>query len=239
MYGSRYRHKDAAQVAREVRDVKRLWKHAQVGFADDNMFVNRRWVGTLLDEFASIPFTWYAQSDISISEHPELLARLHQNGLRILFVGLESVNHGNLAEINKNHWKANRLERYPASVAAIQEAGIGVYGSFIVGMEHDDAGVFAEIADFSNAHHIMGTQITILTPFPGSALRTRMEREGTIESSDWSLYTAWNCVIRHPELSREELESGLLKIYRRVYAEDALRARAVYFKSVFQKLNND
>jgi len=236
VYGARYRHKNPEQVAREVRQVKRLWKHAQVGFADDNMFVNRSWAHSLLDEFESIPFTWYAQSDVSVADHPDLLARLHANGLRILLVGLESVNHDNLAGMNENQWKARRLERYPASIAAIQGAGIGVYGSFIVGLEEDTEEVFEEIARFANTHRIMGTSVTILTPFPGSRLRTRMEREGRIATSDWSLYTAWNSVIRHPHLTGEQLEAGLLKIYRAVYAEDELRARAAHFKKVFLEL---
>jgi radical SAM superfamily enzyme YgiQ (UPF0313 family) len=236
VYGARYRHKESSQVAREIRAVKEIWKHSQIGFADDNMFVNKRWVHTLLDEFESIPFTWYAQSDISIAEHPDLLERLHATGLRILFVGFESVNPGNLARINGNQWKARRLERYPESIAAVQEAGIGIYGSFIVGMDDDTAGVFDEIADFSNDNHIMGTQVTILTPFPGSVLRTRMEREGRITSDDWSLYTAWNCVISHPNLSPSDLEEGLLGIYRSVYSQEQLQARAVYFKSVFRAM---
>ncbi|NCN04802.1 MAG: B12-binding domain-containing radical SAM protein [Spirochaetales bacterium] len=236
IYGAAYRHKDADQVAREIVEVKKIWKHAQVGFADDNMFVNKKWVHNLLDQFEDIPFTWYAQSDISLAEHPDLLTRLHRNGLRILFVGFESVNHENLATINQNQWKARRLERYPESIAAIQGAGIGVYGSFIVGMEEDTTTVFDEIADFSNANSIMGTQVTILTPFPGSVLRNRLEEARRIVSSDWRLYTAWNCVITHPHLSAQEMEEGLLRIYRSVYSEEQLRSRAAYFKNAFRQL---
>ncbi len=236
VYGTRYRHKDPDQVAREIRRVKSLWKHAQVGFADDNMFVDRRWLKELLEVFRDIPFTWYAQSDMSIAEYPELLSLLHQTGLRILFVGFESVNHDNLKGINKNEWKARRLEKYPDAIAAIQGAGIGVYGSFIVGMESDGNEAFREIADFANANNLMGTQVTILTPFPGSRLRTRMEEENRISSSDWNLYTAWNSVIHHPRLTSEELETGLLTIYRSVYAEEQLRARAAHFKKVFLQL---
>lgn len=236
VYGAKYRHKSPGQVAEEVRQVKRLWKHAQVGFADDNMFVNRRWVRSLLEEFEAIPFTWYAQSDVSVAEHPDLLAQLHAAGLRILLVGLESVNRENLTGMNRNQWKARQLDRYPAAVAAIQGAGIGVYGSFIVGLDGDTEQVFEDIAGFSNANNMMGTSVTILTPFPGSRLRARMEEEGRISSNDWSLYTAWNSVIHHPQLTTDQLERGLLKTYRSVYAEEQLRARAAHFKEIFRAL---
>jgi radical SAM superfamily enzyme YgiQ (UPF0313 family) len=236
VYGSVYRHKNAEQVAAEVREVKKYFRAAQVGFADDNMFVNKRFTRELLGEFESIPFTWYAQSDVAIADDPFLLRQLHDVGLRIVFVGLESVSQQNLSAINRNQWKARRVERYPQSIEAIQGAGIGVYGSFIVGLDGDDASVFRDTSDFINTHHIMGTQATILTPFPGSELRDRLADEGRITSSDWSLYTAWNCVIDHPRLSAEELEQGLLSIYRDVYNEDAFRDRASHFKAIFTRM---
>ncbi|TVR33823.1 MAG: radical SAM protein [Spirochaetaceae bacterium] len=236
VYGTSYRHKSAAQVAAEIREVKRYWKNAQVGFADDNMFVNRKFVRELMTEFESIPFTWYAQSDIAIATDSELLRRLHETGCRIVFIGLESVVEGNLVNLNGNKWKARRFARYGEHIRAIQENGIGVYASFIVGMEEDDHSVFNRTIDFVNEHHIMGAQVTILTPFPGSRLRQRLLDSGRITSSDWSLYTAWNPVIRHPLLSAAELEEGLLRIYRSIYSEESYRDRAKYFRQVFHKL---
>ena len=37
-----------------------------------------------------------------------------------------------------------------------------------------------EINQVIKENHLMGTQITILTPFPGSRLRTRLEKENRI-----------------------------------------------------------
>jgi radical SAM superfamily enzyme YgiQ (UPF0313 family) len=236
VYGRSYRHKAPEQVAAEIREVKRHWKSAQVGFADDNMFVNRRFVSELLTEFESIPFTWYAQSDISIANDPVLLRRLHETGCRIIFIGLESVVEGNLANLNGNKWKARRFARYGEFIRTIQQSGIGVYGSFIVGMDDDDITVFDKTIDFINEHSIMGAQVTILTPFPGSRLRGRLMQSGRIKTSDWSLYTAWNPVVSHPVLSDAELEEGLLHIYRSIYSEQSFRDRARYFRQVFQNL---
>ncbi len=236
IYGHAYRHKCPDQVAAEVREAKRYWRRAQVGFADDNMFVNRHFVSKLLVAFEEIPFTWYAQSDIGIARHPQLLQRLHQSGCRIVFVGLESVEPQNLQGLNRDDWKAKRVAEYGTSVQAIQESGIGVYGSFIVGMDQDDESVFDRTVEFINEHHVMGTQITILTPFPGSRLRERLEHDGRIRSSDWRDYTAFTCVIRHPQLSKERLEEGLLGAYRRVYNEDVFADRARYFKRVFRSM---
>jgi radical SAM superfamily enzyme YgiQ (UPF0313 family) len=236
VYGLQYRHKEPEQVAAEIREVKRHWKSAQIGFADDNMFVNRRFVSKLLTEFEQIPFTWYAQSDISIATEPELLRRLHETGCRIVFIGLESVEEGNLVNLNGNKWKARRFQKYGEHIRAIQESGIGVYGSFIVGMDEDDHSVFDKTINFVNENHIMGTQVTILTPFPGSRLRERFQREGRLTDHDWRYYTAWNPVIRHPVLSAEDLEEGLLRIYKGVYNEESSRDRALYFRQVFQRL---
>lgn len=42
IFGKRYKHKTIAQIAREIEDVRSRWKFAQVGFADDNMFINKK-----------------------------------------------------------------------------------------------------------------------------------------------------------------------------------------------------
>lgn len=236
IYGRAYRHKEPAQVAAEVREAKRYWKNAQVCFADDNMFVNRRFVSKLLTEFEDIPFTWFAQSDIGIAKHPDLLRRLHETGCRIVFVGLESLDAESLAGVTGDRWKARRVREYGPSVRAIQESGIGVYGSFIVGMDQDDENVFERTVRFVSDHHIMGTQITILTPFPGSRLRDRLESEGRITSNDWRDYTAFNCVIKHPRLTSAQLEDGLVQAYKRIYNPDVFADRAKYFKGVFRTL---
>lgn len=238
IYGRKYRHKEVEQVVREIREVKKYWKFSQVGFADDNMFVNRKFSTQLVSEFKKMNFTWYAQSDISVAEDQTFLRSLYESGCRILFIGFESVSQSNMKSINKNHWKERMFTRYPEYIKRIQENGIGIYGSFILGLDQDDDQTVERTINFINENNIMGTQITLLTPFPGSRLRERFEREKRIINSEWQWYTAWNAVINHKNFTPYELESGLIKIYKSIYNEQSYRKRASYFKKICEKLVN-
>ena len=49
--------------------------------------------------------------------------------------------------------------------------GVGVWGTFIVGLDEDDKSVFQRVVDFALENHLYGAMISVPTPFPGSALR--------------------------------------------------------------------
>ena len=236
IYGRQYKHKSVEQVAEEVREVRRHWKFAQIGFADDNMFVNRAYTHELLAVFKKLNFAWLAQTDISIARDEKLLSELHEAGCRIVFIGFESVNKSNMKGLNRNHWKDRMFEHYPEYIYAIQKHGIGIYGSFILGLEEDSKDSIQATTDFIDENNIMGAQITILTPFPGSRLRERLLRENRVTASEWKWYTGWNSVIEHKNLSAGDLETGLLRIYRDIYNPESYRQRAAYFRDICRNL---
>jgi radical SAM superfamily enzyme YgiQ (UPF0313 family) len=238
IYGRKYRHKEMEQVIRGIREVKKYWKFVQIGFADDNMFVNRKFSTRLVAEFKKLNFTWYAQSDISVAEDQTFLRSLYESGCRILFIGFESVSRSSLKGVNKNHWKERMFARYPEYIQRIQENGMGIYGSFILGLDQDNSSTIERTINFINENHIMGTQITLLTPFPGSRLRERLEKEKRIIHNDWQWYTAWNVVIAHKNFTPDELDRALTWIYKSIYNEQIYRKGACYFKKIYGKLVN-
>ena len=236
IYGRRYRRKSVEQVVAEVADVRSRWRSAQVGFADDNMFASPRFGSAIAAAFKPLNFSWIAQTDISVADRAELLAGLRESGCRILVIGLESVTKQNLRNLDREGWKERMFDRYPEMIHRIQSSGIGIYGGFILGLDHDDRDTAPGTAEFVNRNHILGGQLTILTPFPGSRLRERLEREKRILHHDWRWYTAWNAVIRHPNLSSEELEADVMHFYRSVFSEEANKSRAAYFRDVWRAL---
>jgi len=189
-----------------------------------------------VDEFKKMNFTWYAQSDSSIARSETFLRDLHMSGCRILFIGFESVNPENLKDLNKNQWKAKLFSDYSSSIRRIQENGIGIYGSFILGFDSDVPSIFDQTIDFINENHLLGAQISILTPLPGSRLRIRLDNENRIATNDWQAYTGWNALIKHKSFSEGDLEAGLLKIYKNIYSQENYRKRASYFRKICQDL---
>ncbi len=236
VYGRTYKRKSTSQVVEEVKEIKKHWKRAQIGFADDNMFVNRKYSFSLINEFKKLSFSWFAVCDISVAEDLDMLRNMHESGCRTLLIGFESVTKENLVPINRNRWKAKKFDYYKEYIRRIQKNGIGVYGSFILGFEHDTKDTVDEIIRFINNNHLMGGHATILTPLPGSRLRTRMEKEGKILERDWRWYTLWNAVIKHSNLTPTELEQGIMRVFKGIYNPDSNKKRAAYFREICEKL---
>ena len=236
IYGRRYRRKTVEQVVGEVTEAKRWWRHAQLAFADDNMFASPRFGAALVEAFKPLNLSWLAQTDISVGQRPALLAGLRASGCRILLIGLESVNKHNLRNLDREGWKDRMFDRYPGLIHRIQSSGIGIYGAFILGLDYDDRNTARNTAEFVNRNHLLGAQLSVLTPFPGSRLRERLEREKRILRDDWRLYTAWNTVIRHPNLTPEQMEADVMLFFRTVFSEEASKSRAAHFREVWRAL---
>lgn len=238
IYGKRYKHKTVEQMVSEVQEVKKHWKYAQIGFADDNMFVKHRYSRELVAKLKELNVAWIALCDVTVGQDEKFLRALYESGCRILIIGFESISKSNLHRLNTDHWKENRIDLYSEYIHRIQSNGIGVYGSFIFGLDDDQPSSMDVTVKFIADNNILGANLSLLTPFPGSRLRTRLEGENRILHSDWQRYTLWDAVIRHPRFTAEELEQGLLRAYKGVYNAESNERRARYFRQVFENLLN-
>ncbi|MBU1852957.1 MAG: B12-binding domain-containing radical SAM protein [Candidatus Omnitrophica bacterium] len=232
VFGTKFRHKSIKQVIREIKLVKTIFKNCFIGFGDDNMFIDKRYALELVEKLIPLKIKWVAQTDISIAEDSKLLALLKKGGCHMLFIGFESLSDKSLMSINKMGFKLKRLHKYETYVKKIHSFGIGIVGAFILGFDSDDVSAFKKTADFIIDNHLY-PQITILTPLPGTRLRARLEQENRLLSFDWDNYTFWDANFMPRQISIDELQKGLLGIYRAVYNKKVLLENDRYFKRIY------
>lgn len=239
IYGHKFRYKTIAQVEKELNNIINIWgRNILVSFADDNMFVNRNFSIKLINKIKDLKIRWFAQTDISVADDESFLEFLKKSGCAILFIGFESLNSKNLLSLNRNTKKEKYLNRYSEIIRKIQGYGIGVMGSFIVGMDEDNESVFTKTSDFIIRNNLFAAQITALTPLPGTRLRERILKENRLLSSNWDNYTFTNVNFQPKKMSTEKLEQGLLNVYKNVYSYDVRLEKARYFKKVFLDLKD-
>jgi hypothetical protein len=92
-------------------------------------------------------------------------------------------------------------------------------------LDNDTTDVFDRTADFVQ-RYIDIPQISVLTPFPGTALFARMEREGRILHRDWSRYDITHVVFRPQRMSAEELEQGHREVLQKIFSWPRMLSRA-------------
>ncbi|MCL6450205.1 MAG: B12-binding domain-containing radical SAM protein [Acetobacteraceae bacterium] len=234
IYGPRYRHKSVDQVVAEVEAIKRLRAHPYVYFTDDNMMVHRTFCKELLRALTPLGIRWITHCDVSIADDDELLELAFAAGCRRVVIGFESITPQSLRSLER--WKYERLQGYAAAVEKIQSHGIGIWGTFIVGLDGDDRSVFQRVVDFARDTNLYAVMLAVPTPLPGSRLYRRLKAEGRILTEHWGSYTLWNVVIQPRRMTVEELEEGFRWTLRQIYAPEAVARRTQHFKEIYSRL---
>jgi radical SAM superfamily enzyme YgiQ (UPF0313 family) len=234
---ARYKVKPIARVIAEIRAIKKVWPRPFIEFADDNTFVNKRHAKELMRALADEEVRWFTETDVSVSEDPELLALMREAGCAEVLIGLESPTALGLEGVElRQNWKRNRLDDYKAAIDRIQSHGIAVNGCFVLGLDGDTPRVFDAIWNFVEESGLYEVQITVLTAFPGTPLYRRLQQEGRlIDHRAWEKCTLFDVNFRPKQMSVNELERGLIELGRRLYSEDARRERTKRFSRQFRR----
>jgi len=234
IYGAKLRRKTAGQVENELAKIKQNFTKPYIFFTDDNLLINPSWNRELLAIMKNSRLSWYAFSDARIADDDRMLASLRDAGCTQLLIGFESLHPENLESLNKSHWKMHRLHTYKETVHRIQSHGIGVVGSFVVGMDHDTPAVFDILYDFVMETSLYATNITVLTPFPGTKTYEIFRRENRLLTQDWSKYNGFELTFRPKNMTISEYSRGYARLNARLNSEKRLNKITEYFKSVFK-----
>lgn len=225
VYGMQYRRKSNAQILREMAWIDQLYPDRLLLFADDNAFVLRRPSKELLQSMIPMRLRWIAQTDISIARDAELLSLMAAAGCQWIVIGFESVSEQSLRTIETGAFKQSNLARYRESIEIIRSYGIGIYGTFIVGLDADSDSVFDDTARFILDNRLYGANITVPTPLPGTQLRERLLAEGRVLERGWEDYTLWDVVVTPATMTPKRLEDGLYTVYQSISAADNANLR--------------
>jgi radical SAM superfamily enzyme YgiQ (UPF0313 family) len=211
-----FREKPLDRIEAELTALRTLARRPIVELADDNTFAGRRSAPDLLSALARSNIRYFTEADWRIGERPELVDRLAASGCVQVLVGLERLRrryHGMGA-------KRTEMARMLDSVDAVQSRGVAVIGCFIVGGDGEDMESLHELGEFLLESPFADVQLTLQTPFPGTALHSRLSREGRLlPDRDWSSYTLFDATYQPDRLSVRELESGFRNLVRVTFSQ--------------------
>src|SRR5712691_5428845 len=183
-------------------------------FLDDHLFGSPRFAAALFDGMLGMGRLWQAAGTVNAVLAPGLLERAVDCGLRSLFVGFETLNAANLVEQRKYQ---NLRRDYGEAIRRLHDLGVMINGSFVFGMDADDSSVFERTVEWAIDQGIETATFHILTPYPGTALYSRIAGQGRITIHDWDQYDTRHAVFRPAQMSADELEQGYRRAYRDFY----------------------
>jgi radical SAM superfamily enzyme YgiQ (UPF0313 family) len=210
VFGRKFRMRPVVDVMDEIR----AFASKDFLFADDNICGQPEYAKELFRALIPLKKKWGGQTSITFAKDDELLRLYAESGGQYAFIGLESLSQKNLQDVNKP-W--SKSKDYEAAILKIHRAGINIVGSFILGLDNDDPSVFRQTLEFVLKNRIAAAQYHILTPFPGTRLYDRMEKDMRILEKDWSKYHTSEVVFQPSNMTAEELQNGYNWIFRQTY----------------------
>ncbi len=206
-----YRNRPIEQVVAEIGQLGT--RH--VMFIDDNFIGDVHWTRAFVRAIRPLGLRWNAAASANLVWHLDLLDEMRQSGCQSLFIGFETINQDSLGGVRKHQNKVGSFERL---IREAHRRGIMVNASMVFGFDDDRPGVFEATLDWLVRNKVETMTAHILTPYPGTVLFERLQREGRILDYDWSHYNTSRVVFRPSHLTPEALYRGYLWVYRQFYS---------------------
>jgi radical SAM superfamily enzyme YgiQ (UPF0313 family) len=221
LFGRRPRTKTPAQLLRELDALLETGYRGQVFIVDDNFIGNKAKVMEVLPELLQWnrehdhPFAYGTEATVNLADDPNLLARMAEAGFVFVFLGIETPSLESLRETGKyQNLMGSLLDR----VLKVHQAGLIVYGGFIVGFDHDSPDIFDRQIGFITGASIANAMVGPLMALPGTLLFERMEREDRLlNSSDYGNWYESGHTNIITVMSRRQLLEGLRRIVNYIY----------------------
>ena len=240
-FGGRFRNRPSEEVQAELRALRSfeglLTLKRCVFFVDDNIVSNRAYAKEFFNCIADLKLNWFGQASVNIVRDPEILQLARKSGCRALFIGFETLNDESLASVGK---KFNQPKDYLEVVKKIHDHGIGIDGSFVFGFDEDTEAAFDRTLDFVLRAKMEIAYFSILTPYPGTRLHTRLTAEKRLLTEDWDYYDANHVVFRPKLLSPEKLLEGYHYVMKEFYSVSSIFGRlwgTTAWKNLFYPMN--
>ena len=219
--GRKMRFRSAEHIADAVRRNYREHGISFYFFTDDNFARNKNWEAIFdalirLREEEQIPLQFMMQVDVLSWKIKNFVAKARRAGCINVFIGMESVDPGNLAAAGK---KQNNVREYAQLIEAYRNSDISAHVGYIIGFPYDTVDSVRRDLNFLiqevRPDH---ASFFILTPLPGSADHLMMLRRGEWMHPDFNLYDSHHEVTHHPQLKAGAWKELYFEAWRTFYS---------------------
>lgn len=223
-------------VKNVVEEIKQMPNKVFI-FHDPHLTANPHYARELFKELIrqKINKSWIANGTTNVlgKADEEFLTLARKSGCVEWFVGFESVSQAALNGIKKTH---NKVENFKKMIDLVHDHGMTIQGGIIFGFDEDEPSVFDMTLEKLYELEIDVLEVNILTPYPGTPLFDRLEKQGRIITKDWSRYNQVDVVFQPKNMSSQELWTGAKKVAKEFYRIPKIIQRNVRIFSITPKI---
>ena len=203
--------------------IKRL-KVKSFLFRDPVFTINRKRVIDICNEIIKrkIKIVWGAELHLKDIDS-ELARIMAKAGLRIVFVGIESINPESIKKTKRQNAPIDKQLR---SIKILEKNGISVKAMFIFGFPGDSLKNALKTINYALSLPITYLQFSVFTPYPGTPIFS--EYKDKITAKNFEEYTQWDLVFNHENLTNMDIKYLLNKSYKKFYSSILRLVRIFY-----------
>jgi radical SAM superfamily enzyme YgiQ (UPF0313 family) len=197
-----------------------------VFFIDDNFAINVKRTKSLLRDIIAggAQVHWVAQISANLLRDEELVDLIAASGGKWIFIGMESIDPTNLADVKKGF---NKPGEYAVVLDRLAQRNVFAITSFIFGMDNDTPGVaertLKEIRTWPPGLPIFG----LMTPLPATPLYKKLEAAGRLtRPKHWQEFIPFAMAHTPLKMSIDEAHAEVRKGWISSYNPEAIE-RAV------------
>jgi len=214
--GKKFRPRPIDKVIEEMETIK----NNRLFIVDNSLAQDREWLRELFTAMVPLKKKWVSHP---ILDDPEILKLAAAAGAWYVYQAI----------FNTSDVIRNRIRR-------LKEHGIAVEGTIILGTDDQDEDYIKRLVDFLMEIDLDIAEFTILTPFPMSPIRRKLEDEGRILSNSWPDYTAGKVVFQPRQMTPEKLQEMYHYAWDTFYAGSGYQLKmGELFKKVISREMDD
>ncbi len=183
LYGHKPRYKSPDQVMNELQTLFELNWRGTVFFCDDNFIGNKSHARAILDRLIpwnkehGEPFSFFTQASVNLGQDKELMDLMTEANFSDVFVGVETPNEDALKGTGKHQNVSNPLRE---SLRNLQQNGLSVLASFIIGFDEEPPGSGKRLCEFVDELALPVVMLNVLQAMPNTTLWTKLEQSGRL-----------------------------------------------------------
>ena len=210
--GSQFYTRPINEVVKEIKSIPQK----TIMFYDSSLTIDKEYTKKLFTEMKGLGKRFFCNGNSDVLANDVELVKLSKDaGCVSWLIGFESVSQETLDGMGK---KTNKIEEYEKAVENIHDNGMAVIGCFMFGFDTDTKDVFDETLNVIKKLKVDVADYCILTPFPGTPVYKKLEKEKRLLTKDWAKYSLKNPVFKPKNMVAEELVKGVQKMYTEFYS---------------------
>jgi radical SAM superfamily enzyme YgiQ (UPF0313 family) len=224
--GRKMRFRSVHRIAEAIRHNFKSHGITFYFFTDDNFARNKNWEAIFdsliqMREDEHIELRFMMQVDVLSWKIKNFVSKARRAGCLNVFIGMESVDPGNLAAAGK---KQNHVQEYSQLIEAYRNSDISTHVGYIIGFPDDTvASVRRDIAYLMHEVRPDHASFFMLAPLPGSVDHLMMARRGEWMHSDFNLFDSHHEVTSHPRMKNGAWRESYFEAWRTFYSFENMK----------------